>query len=346
MGLSARRRPARRALGYAPAPVAHKPTSGGGPRGGIDLGGTKIEAIVVDADSHKLGSGRAPTPTDGGPAKVTARMAEVLAEAARAAGLNASELAGVGVGSPGDVNDAAGTVANARNLPDWGDPYPLAGDLRERLGIPVRLGNDVQVATRGEYQLGAGRPYDSLLMVAWGTGIGGGIVLRDEIWLGRGGAGEIGHTVVKSAGALCGCGRRGCLEAYAGRGAMEAKARREQARGARTDLFRLMESRGRTRLTSSIWAHALDHHDPLAVTLIDRAVAALGVGIASAINLLDLEAVIIGGGLGVRFGQPMADRITEAMRPHLFNDARPPAVHVSALGDDAGAMGAALLVAR
>jgi glucokinase len=325
--------------------VAHKPTSGGAPRGGIDLGGTKIEAIVVGADHHKLGSARSPTPTDGGPAKVAARMADVLGEAARAAKLKVAELAGVGVGSPGDVNDASGTVANARNLPDWGDPYPLAGDLRERLGVPVRLGNDVQVATRGESELGAGRPYGSLLMVAWGTGIGGGLVLHDEIWLGRGGAGEIGHTVVRAGGAHCGCGRRGCLEAYAGRGAMEAKARREQAKGARTELFALMESRGRTRLTSSIWAHALERRDPLAVALVDRAVDALGVGIASAINLLDLEAVIIGGGLGVRFGEPMVDRITDAMRPHLFNDARPPAVRVSALGDDAGAMGAALLVA-
>jgi glucokinase len=325
--------------------VARKSTITGGARGGIDLGGTKIGAIIVDAENRKLGSARAPTPTDGGPAKVAARMAEVLGEAAHVAKLKASDLAGVGVGSPGDVNDGAGTVANARNLPDWGDPYPLAGDLRERLGIPVRLGNDVQVATRGEWRLGAGRPFDSLLMVAWGTGIGGGIVLGEGLWLGRGAAGEIGHTVVKSGGAHCGCGRRGCLEAYAGRGAMEAKARREHAKGARTDLFTLMESRGRARLTSSIWAQALEQRDPLAVALIDRAVDALGVGVASAVNMLDLEAVIIGGGLGVRFGEPMVARISDAMAPHLFNDARPPAVRVSALGDDAGAMGAALLVA-
>jgi glucokinase len=133
------------------------------------------------------------------------------------------------------------------------------------------------------------------------------------------------------------------MEAYAGRMAMEIRARKLVGKGAKTDLFTLMESHGRTRLTSAIWAHALERRDKLATELIDRAIAALGAGIASAINLLDVEAVVIGGGLGVRFGQPYADRIAEAMMPHLFNDGRPPAVHVAALGDLGGAIGAALL---
>ncbi len=321
-------------------------SSSGALRAGIDLGGTKIEAIVIDGKHRILGSARAPTPTDGGPAKVAARIHAALNEACGAAKCAPKSLAGIGIGSPGDVSDAAGTVANARNLPDWEAAYPLAAELRTRVGVRVRLGNDVQVATRGEYALGGGRGHDSLLMVAWGTGIGGGLVLDGRLWLGRGGAGEIGHTVVRQGGAHCGCGRRGCLEAYAGRGAMEAKARREVGKGARTVLFELMESRGRTRLTSSVWAHALEHRDRLAHELIDRAVTALGTGIASAVNLLDVEAVIIGGGLGVRFGEPMAQRIAGAMSPHLFNDRRPPEVHVSALGDTAGAVGAALLVAE
>jgi glucokinase len=151
--------------------------------------------------------------------------------------------------------------------------------------------------------------------------------------------------VVRRGGAHCPCGRRGCLEAYAGRGAMEAQARREADKGAKTDLFKVMKQRGRTRLTSSIWGHALQQQDPLATELIDRAVRALGAGIASAVNLLDVEAVIIGGGLGVRFGQPMAERIATEMHPHLFNDSRPPAVRVAGLGDLGGAIGAALLAA-
>jgi glucokinase len=314
-------------------------------RGGIDLGGTKIEAIVVDAENQVLGQNRQPTPTDGGPAGVARQIAEAMSTAAEAAGVKTASLHGIGVGSPGDVDDAAGTVANARNLPDWIAPFELAAALSEQLGARVHLGNDVQVATRAEFHLGAGKSYDSGLGVFWGTGVGGGVILNGRPWRGRGAAGEIGHTVVRRGGALCSCGRRGCLEAYAGRGAMETRARSEVDKGTKTELFKLMKARGRDRLTSSIWHQAIQQNDPLATELIDRAVGALGAGIASAVNLLDVEAVVIGGGLGVRFGQPMAERISTEMHPHLFNDFRPPAVRVAALGDLGGAIGAALLAA-
>jgi len=313
-------------------------------RGGIDLGGTKIEAIIVDADQKVLGQARQPTPTKGGPVDVAAQMAEALIGAAKAAGVTTSELAGVGVGSPGDVDESSGAVANAGNLPGWGGSFQLGATLAEKLGTRVKIGNDVQVATDAEFAFGAGKPYQSVLGVFWGTGVGGGLILDGRPWLGRGGAGEIGHMVVRRNGAHCPCGRRGCMEAYAGRSAMEAKARRELDKGAATDLFKLMKHRGRTRLTSSVWAHAVEQDDPLATELIERAVKALGAGIASAVNLLDVEAVIIGGGLGVRFGQPMAERIATQMHPHLFNDDRPPAVRVAGLGDLSGGIGAAMLV--
>jgi glucokinase len=312
-------------------------------RGGIDLGGTKIEAIVVNADNEVLGQARQPTPTEGGPPDVAKGMAAALTGAATAAGVKTADLIGIGVGSPGDVDEDAGTVANARNLPGWSGSFELAADLAEKLGPKVFLGNDVQVATEAEFELGAGRPYESLLGVFWGTGVGGGLILDGKQWLGRGGAGEIGHMVVKLDGAQCPCGRRGCMEAYAGRAAMEIRARREVDKGAKTDLFKLMKERGHTRLTSSVWWHAHQQQDQLATDLIDRAVGALGAGIASAVNLLDVEAVVIGGGLGVRFGQPFAERIATEMHPHLFNDSRPPAVRVAGLGDVGGAVGAALL---
>ncbi|HEU4700861.1 MAG TPA: ROK family protein [Conexibacter sp.] len=312
-------------------------------RGGIDLGGTKIQAVVVDADSKVLGQARHPTPTSGGPADVTAVLAAALREAAQAAQLEPSALHGVGVGSPGAIDADAGTVSGARNLPGWAGTYPLAAELGAQLGTPVSLGNDVQVATDAEVALGAGRGFRSLLGVFWGTGVGGGIVLDGKPWLGRGAAGEIGHVVIRRDGRRCPCGRRGCLEAYAGRAALEARAREKHAEGHKTDLFKLMERHGRTRLTSGIWARALEHGDKLATELIDEAVAALGAGIASAVNLLDCEAVVIGGGLGVRFGEPMVARIADAMGPHLFVDERPPAVELAALGDLGGAIGAALL---
>ena len=169
----------------------------------------------------------------------------------------------------------------------------------------MRIGNDVDVATNAEFKLGAGKPYDSILGVFWGTGVGGGLILDGKPWTGRGAAGEIGHMVVKEGGRRCPCGRYGCMEAYAGRGAMEARARKRQEGGANTKLFEIMEERGRDRLTSGIWERALDHHDELAEELIDEALDALGAGVASAVNLLDIEAVIIGGGLGRALRRPV-----------------------------------------
>jgi glucokinase len=125
---------------------------------------------------------------------------------------------------------------------------------------------------------------------------------------------------------------------------MEARARRRSDDGEKTVLFKIMEERGRPRLTSGVWSRALDRGDQLAHEIVDRAVTALGAGVASAVNLLDVEAVIIGGGLGVRLGQPYVDRITEAMMPHLFADENPPAIELAALGDLGGAIGASLLV--
>src|SRR5205085_1488186 len=251
--------------------------------------------------------------------------------------LEPASLQGLGVGSPG-VIDGDGAVSTARNLPGWEGKFELGAALGRELGTKVFVGNDVQVATDAEFELGAGQPYRSVLGVFWGTGVGGGVILDGKPWIGRGGAGEIGHMVVVKGGARCPCGRRGCMEAYAGRAAMEARARRQVEQGKHTDLFRLMEERGRTRLTSAIWAHALDHSDKVATKIINRAVGALGAGIASAVNLLDVEAVIIGGGLGVRFGEPFAERIAAEMHPHLFHDEQPPVVKVAALGDLGGAI--------
>ena len=315
-------------------------------RGGIDLGGTKIEAIVVDAGHTVLGSSRHPTPSSGGPEAVAAELVAAMRAACQAAGVETSALQGVGVGSPGVIDEATGTVSTARNLPDWEGSFELGPALSRELGTSATLGNDVQVATDAEFELGAGKPYQSLLGVMWGTGVGGGIVLDGKPWLGRGGAGEIGHVVVNIGGRRCPCGRRGCMEAYAGRAAMEARARRKQEDGTSTELFKIMKDRGRTKLTSAVWAKALEREDKLAIELIDEAVEALGAGIASAQNLLDVQAIVIGGGLGVRLGEPFVKRIRKAMEPHVFNDANPPDVLLAGLGDLGGALGAALLVSR
>ncbi len=313
-------------------------------RGGIDLGGTKIQTVVVDEGGEVKGQSRRPTPTDGGPAGVAEEMAEALREAAAEAGVESGSLGGVGVGSPGDADEQTGVVSNARNLPDWEGSFPLAAALQEALGTKVRVGNDVQVATEAEFQLGAAREFESVIGVFWGTGVGGGLVLGGQAWLGRGAAAEIGHMVVRRGGAKCPCGRHGCMEAYAGRSAMEAEARRRHEEGQDTELFKLMEKHEKPRLTSGIWERALDANDHLAEDLIHRAVEALGTGIASAVNLIDPEAVIIGGGLGVRFGERLMEPLQREMHKHLFVNDRPPAMRVASLGDLGGAIGASLLV--
>jgi glucokinase len=315
-------------------------------RGGLDLGGTKIQTVVVDSAGKVSGESRRPTPTSGGPEDVANEMAAALREAAEQAGVETAALEGVGVGSPGDADERTGVVSGARNLPGWEGSFPLAETLKEALGTEVRVGNDVQVATEAEFHLGAGQEFQSLIGVFWGTGVGGGLVLDGKPWVGRGAAGEIGHMVVKRGGAKCPCGRRGCMEAYAGRSAMEAEARRQHEEGHKTDLFKLMEKHDKPRLTSGIWERALNHGDHLAEKLIERAVEALGTGVASAVNLIDPEAVILGGGLGIRFGDRYMETLKKEMGVHLFVNERPPAMRVASLGDLGGAIGASLLFAR
>jgi glucokinase len=314
--------------------------------GGIDLGGTKIQAAVIDDGHQVLGAKRDQTPLKGGPKAIAAKMVEVLRVAAEDAGVETSELQGIGVGSPGSVDDAKGTVASARNLSGWEGTFDLRKALESELGAPVSLGNDVDLAVDAEFEVGAAKEFDSLLGVFWGTGVGGGIILDGKPWTGRGTAAEIGHMVVKMDGARCPCGRKGCMEAYAGRGAMEARARRRVEKGEKTHLFKIMEERGRDRLSSGIWERALERGDKMAQELLEEAVEALGNGVASAVNLLDPQAVVIGGGLGIRLGRPWVEKIREAMLPHLFVNESPPAILLAELGDLGGVQGGALLAAR
>jgi glucokinase len=313
-------------------------------RGGIDVGGTKIQAIVVADGQEVVGRARRNTPLRGGPHAVLGEIVAAFREAATAASVEPSDLDGIGVGAPGAVDARAGTVARAGNLPDWADPFPLAVALGEAFGTRVKLGNDVGVALEAEAALGAARVYGTFLGLWWGTGVGGGVVSNGKRWLGRGGGGEIGHTVVKLGGPRCPCGRRGCLEALAGRNALERRVRRAQRRGTATRLYKIMERRGQTRLTSGVWQEALERRDELATELIEHAIVALGAGAASVVNLLDVEAVIVGGGLGTRLGEAAVERIELAMQPHLFRPDSPPDVQLATLGDLGGAIGAARLI--
>jgi glucokinase len=309
---------------------------------GIDLGGTKIQAVVVRGE-EVVGRARAPTPQEGAAAVVSA-IAAAVRDSLADASAPSDDLAAIGIGSPGEIDARAGVVRHSPNVPGFAEPVELGSLVsREIAGVQVVLDNDVRTAVRGEHRRGAGRPYADLLGVFVGTGVGGGLVLDGAVHAGGGGAGEIGHTVVADDGRMCSDGRRGHLEAYAGRGRIEAEAQRRVRKGQRTVLFDLMRKKGRTRLTSGVIARALEHGDALAQGLIDDAVWALGIALANAQNLLDLQAIIVGGGLGDRLGPAFLRRVEDAMRPRLFVPERPPALIPSELGDLAGAIGAAEL---
>src|SRR3954468_4468541 len=238
------------------------------PRAGVDLGGTKIQTVVVDERNKVLGQSRVPTPTDGGPDAVVDTIAQAVGAAAEEAGLASDSLVGVGARAPGGIDPEKGVLISPPNLPGFDGEFPLGPRLEDRLGTRVMLGNGGSVATEAEFVLGAGKPYKSILGVFWGTGVGGGIILDGKQWTGRGSAGEIGHVCVKLGGDKCPCGRQGCMEAYAGRGAMEAKARHRMKKGEKTRLFKIMKKRGGELLTSGIWARALAHEDKMAIGLI------------------------------------------------------------------------------
>jgi glucokinase len=308
---------------------------------GIDVGATKILVLVTDPSYNELGRARGPTPTTGGPPVVVQAMDDLIKDALAAAGC--SRATAIGVGTPGSVERSTGVVARSPNIAGWMDPYPLGPELAKRTGAKVVIDNDVRAGMLGEYRLGAGRAFADLLGVWFGTGVGGAVILGGQLRNGvHGAGGEIGHVVVVPHGRRCGCGRLGCLEAYAGRASMERRARSLVKKGRKTELFTIMEKSGRDRVTSGVMARALEHGDVLTRRLLEEAITAAGIGIASVCNVLDLEAVVIGGGLGTRLGEPFVSAVAESMLPHLLVDGDDRVeVLPAALADDSGALGAA-----
>jgi glucokinase len=308
---------------------------------GLDLGGTNLYAVVLDGE-QVTGRAKLKTPVSGDRSSVLDVMDAAIHDALDAAGSTTADVSGIGVGSPGVVMQ--GTVGGAANVPGFLERFSLADLLRQKIDRPVRVTNDVTAAAVGEHRLGAARGTADVLTVFVGTGVGGGIVLAGEPFEGgAGGAGEFGHIVVRQEGAVCPCGRRGCVEAYAGRRAMAFAAERAQAAGRTTILFDVMREKGKPRPTSGVFKEAYERGDELVADLLDQAIEALGAGIASAVNLLDVDVVVLGGGLADKFGERFRMRVDAAMRPHLF--LQPPRVRVVAaeLGDEGGAVGAALL---
>ncbi len=301
---------------------------------GVDVGGTNIEVGLVDQNNTVLERAKRDTPT-GGPKAVIAMIVDLVES------LNETPIA-VGVGIPGVVHDRS--VLTVPNLSNWIDDVDLTTELEAALGVPVVLGNDVNVGLLGEWFAGAAVDVDNVLGVWMGTGIGGALVLDGRPFNGsRGAAGEIGHVVVQPGGALCSCSRRGCVEAYSGRRSMAAAAAAMVDAGRKSSLFDIADDEGKDKLTSKVWARALAENDALATQVFEMAIEMLGIGIASVINMIDVELVVVGGGLADKLGQDLSDRIAVAATPWMLHPNPVLRWVPSALGDDAGVVGAAAL---
>lgn len=303
-----------------------------------DIGGTKIAAGVVGPDGELISSTRVATPGDTDAEELWLTLERVMVEALGRAGIpdDGAGLAGLGCGSSGPMEWPSGRVSPL-NIPAWRD-FPLRDRLAERFGggggLPVRVHNDAICVAAAEHWRGAGQGCRDMLGMVISTGVGGGLILDGRLVAGgSGNAGHIGHVVVEPAdGPPCGCGGRGCLEAVA-RG--PAIARRARRAGWRPD--------DPAATAKELAADAADGH-PIALGALRQAGQAIGVAIASATSLCDLEVVSIGGGLS-QAGEPLFGPLREKLAEHAGLDfTRDVRVVPAALGQVAGLIGAAALL--
>ncbi|MBN1134998.1 MAG: ROK family protein [Anaerolineae bacterium] len=311
---------------------------------GIDLGGTKILAAVVDDDGRIVAEAKVKTRPENGPDAVIERMAQAAQEAVHRLKLDWDAIRGVGVGAPGPVDPNAGVVHHTPNLPGW-EEVPLASQLGESLGVPAFLENDVNLGTLGEYMMGAGQGTKDMVGIFVGTGIGGGLILDGKLHSGsRYAAAEIGHVILLADGPVCGCGKRGCVEALASRTAIERDIWLGIGAG-RTSLIPELTGGDPERLTSGVLAQAMREGDPLVSEIVARAQWYLGLLTASIVNLLDPEMIVFGGGLMEALGDEFLSPIRVTARQYFIQQAGADRVRIIAakLGDHAGVLGAAAL---
>jgi glucokinase len=310
---------------------------------GIDLGGTKALAGLVEPDGTVRSRVWLPSrDLIGRPAELLDRLAEGASTAAKEADVPFDSITAVGVCVPGPLDRTRSVVAMAPNL-GWID-LAVRKELERRLpGKSVFVENDVRAAALSEHRLGAGRGYASALAVFIGSGVGGGIVVDNNLYHGaHGGAGEIGHMVIQAGGPRCGCGRFGCLEALAARDAVGRYVIAEVARGRPTALTEILHG-DLQAFTSRDLAIAIARDDAVAIRAARRSARYTGLAIGGVVSLLDPAVVVIGGGIAEALGQRYVDWAAEIARRHILaSEARGLPILASQLGDDAGLLGAAL----
>jgi glucokinase len=270
----------------------------------IDLGGTKIRAVVVDGGGQIVGEDIRPTEGDEGQDIVIGRMVDAARAAVKACGVPFSSLAAVGVTAPGTIDFERGFIYQAPNLRGW-DAVPLAAQLRERLELPTVLENDANAAAYGEWRYGAGRGTRHMIYLTVSTGIGGGLILNGQLYRGAdGAAGELGHVTVEEDGPPHNCGMVGCIEVMAS-GTAIARMAHEAVAAGRSEALAHAAARG--DLTAREVSQAAEANDAVAQEILARAAHYLGVGLAGYVNIFNPQMIVLGGGvtrIGARFLDP------------------------------------------
>jgi len=310
---------------------------------GVDLGGTKILVLISDADGKVLGSERVPTLATQGPEAVMTRIVDAVRAAADDAAVDAAALTAIGVSAPGPIDVDDGTITDPPNLPGWHN-VPLGRVLQERVGARAVLENDANCGGVGEHRFGAGRGYRHMLYVTISTGIGGGIIIDNELYAGASGAaGEVGHIGVAMSGPSCGAGHVGCVEAFASGTAIARRAAEEIAAGRMPRTARLAEHN--PPLSAKTVYEAAQQGEAEASALIRDAGRYLGIALASMINAFNPQAIVLGGGL-TNMGDDLLGPAIETARTRSFAqsfvDVR---IVEGELGERAAALGA-VAVAR
>ncbi|MFP4373053.1 MAG: ROK family protein [Spirochaetaceae bacterium] len=309
---------------------------------GVDLGGTKILAVVFDEAYTALGRAKEKVGRSRDNEAVLEKMVAVVRDALDDAGATEGKVAAVGIACPGPVDFDNGIVLETPNL--GLENFPIRDRLSAALDVPVFLENDVNAGTYGEYVSGSGRGFRHIVGLFPGTGLGGGLILEGRLFRGAtGGAGEIGHMIIQVDGRRCGCGRYGCLEAMASKTAIAKDLVALATTGSAPTVYKKAGS-DFAAIKSSVIEKGWREGEPAVVDLLERAARHLGIGMANCVNIFNPELIIIGGGLVERLGAPYIEMAERAMREHAM--ARLASiVHVkqAELGDDSAVIGAAAL---
>ena len=308
---------------------------------GVDLGGTTIKAGVVATNGSILYQNKFPTYADKGPSVVVQQIRLSVEDALKH--LDGSKACGIGIGSPGVVDDD-GVVKAPPNFVDW-DEVPMRDELSRLFpSVKIAVENDANAAAIAESKFGAGRDYPNFLFVIWGTGVGGGIILNRKIFRGpTGGAGEIGHFTINFNGPPCNCGNVGCVEAYIGQRYLSQRTA-ERLKGHPDSTILKLVGGDVSKIEPVYISQAADQGDREAREILVEAGELLGVALSAVMNIMDLRVSIIGGGISA-VGDYVMKAAQDSVVRHVLKPLRKDIKVLPAqLGNSAGLLGAAGLV--